>query len=338
MSFEIATSLRPQTLTRLEQLEAFEAEWLELWKTCPAATPFQSPAWLIPWWKHFGVGQLRCLAIRNENQLVGFAPIFIYQSSPSAPRQVLLIGTGISDYLDILAQPGFETAVANALIEFLEEQRGDWNVCDFQELKSDSILLSALCAREIFQLETQSLCPILALPDSIEQLGEIIPKHTLEKLSYYRRRIAKAGSMQIECASENTFSECFDALVRLHGQRWKSRGETGVLNPVADFHRDAAARLLSLGVLRLYALRLDRRIIGTLYSFAHRQCVYFYLNGFAPEFSRFSPGLLLIGHAIEEAVRNGFKIFDFLRGQEPYKYTWGAVDFASQRLVWKCGN
>jgi CelD/BcsL family acetyltransferase involved in cellulose biosynthesis len=36
--------------------------------------------------------------------------------------------------------------------------------------------------------------------------------------------------------------------------------------------------------------------------------------------------MILIGHAIEEAAREGARDFDFLRGQEAYKYEWGAQD------------
>jgi CelD/BcsL family acetyltransferase involved in cellulose biosynthesis len=52
----------------------------------------------------------------------------------------------------------------------------------------------------------------------------------------------------------------------------------------------------------------------------------FYLSGFDPQWAAFSPGVLLIAHAIEEAIREGQQEFDFLRGNEPYKYLWGAQD------------
>ena len=50
------------------------------------------------------------------------------------------------------------------------------------------------------------------------------------------------------------------------------------------------------------------------------------LAGFDPAFSKLSPGTLTIGHAIDQAIREGATEFDFLRGGEPYKYHWGAVD------------
>jgi CelD/BcsL family acetyltransferase involved in cellulose biosynthesis len=54
--------------------------------------------------------------------------------------------------------------------------------------------------------------------------------------------------------------------------------------------------------------------------------VYLYISGFDPALDRLSPGMLLVGHALEQAVNEGFATLDFLRGQEPYKYFWGAAD------------
>ncbi|MEN3355357.1 MAG: hypothetical protein V7640_3515, partial [Betaproteobacteria bacterium] len=112
-----------------------------------------------------------------------------------------------------------------------------------------------------------------------------------------------------------------------------TRGMGGVLcDPtVQQFHRAAASGLLSRGVLRMYALRLGGRIIGGYYGFQHARRAYAYLGGFDPEFERYSPGTVLIGHAIEEAIREQADEFDFLRGCEAYKYTWGATDRPNYR-------
>lgn len=41
-------------IRRMDQLEQLAPEWMSLWETDPQATPFQNPAWLIPWWHSFG--------------------------------------------------------------------------------------------------------------------------------------------------------------------------------------------------------------------------------------------------------------------------------------------
>jgi CelD/BcsL family acetyltransferase involved in cellulose biosynthesis len=95
---------------------------------------------------------------------------------------------------------------------------------------------------------------------------------------------------------------------------------------VQAFHRLAAPRLLALGLLRCHALRVDRRIVAVLHALADRGAAYLYLTGFEPNLHHPGLGTLMIGHAIEHTANEGLREFDFLRGREPYKYDWGAID------------
>ncbi len=45
------------------------------------------------------------------------------------------------------------------------------------------------------------------------------------------------------------------------------------------------------------------------------------------------PGSLLIARYVERAIATGRRRLDFLRGNEAYKYEWGAVDEPIQRLL-----
>src|SRR2546423_211750 len=60
-----------------------------------------------------------------------------------------------------------------------------------------------------------------------------------------------------------------------------------------------------------------------------------YLHGFDPAYEFESPGTILVGHAIEEAVREGAREFHFLRGRESYKYGWGARDRWNRRRTFR---
>src|ERR1700686_2718465 len=93
-------------LTTTQQLEAAEREWLELWRELPDATPFQSPMWLLPWWGHFGSNDLNAIATRDGGRLRALAPLYVIREDDESLG--LFLGTGISDYLDILgaAPPG----------------------------------------------------------------------------------------------------------------------------------------------------------------------------------------------------------------------------------------
>jgi CelD/BcsL family acetyltransferase involved in cellulose biosynthesis len=50
--------LKAEEVADTAGLEALRADWVDLWRRVPTATPFQSPAWLVPWWRVFDDGEL----------------------------------------------------------------------------------------------------------------------------------------------------------------------------------------------------------------------------------------------------------------------------------------
>jgi CelD/BcsL family acetyltransferase involved in cellulose biosynthesis len=88
-----------------EQLTAFVPAWRELWQSDPQATPFQSPEWLMPWWRQFGNKNLCCVAIDHGGKAIGFLPFYVYEDSAKRQRQLLPLGIGTTDYLDGVFAP-----------------------------------------------------------------------------------------------------------------------------------------------------------------------------------------------------------------------------------------
>jgi len=325
-------------LRRPEELEDWRAEWLSLWRRCPSATPFQTPAWLVAWWRHLGDGELCTLALRRSGRLVALAPLYARGTPGSARRRFLLLGSGASDRLDLLAEPGDARSAAAAALAWLSEHESP-ETCELEELPPSSGWLLAP-APEGWTAESERMpepSPRLALPTEPEGLEEKVPAHRLARLRQERRRAARAGALELRRAREHDVGEIGESFLRLHRARWRARGLPGVtsLPAVCAFLREALRELERMGALRLYALDLDRRTIGALLAFAAHGSVSFYLSGFDPRFAALSPGSLLVGHAIEESVREGAREFDFLRGAEPYKYRWGARDEWNHRRVFR---
>jgi CelD/BcsL family acetyltransferase involved in cellulose biosynthesis len=307
-------------------LEALAPAWHELWHRAPAATPFQSPAWLIPWWREVGRGQLRVLSARLDGRLVGLLPM--YQQDGSEGAKLLPLGIAISDYLDGLFEEGWEPEVADAVLRCLAA-RGDWRSCELHPLRAGTPLLKARippgCTDQVLAFEP---CLVLEVPPEARELSDVVPSRMRSNLRYFRRRAERAGRTSFETATEGTVSELLDALFRLHEARWQRREHPGVLADPAirRFHRTAAPLLLRAGLLRLHALRLDDRIAAVIYALFAKGRAYWYLSGFDPELGEISPGTLTLGHTIQHAIAEGAHEVDFLRGQERFKYLWGARD------------
>jgi glycosyltransferase involved in cell wall biosynthesis/CelD/BcsL family acetyltransferase involved in cellulose biosynthesis len=307
-------------------------EWAELWQRDPKATVFQRPEWIGPWITHLLGGQVCAAAVRSGGRLLALAPFFLWRDACGA-RVLSLMGAGTADYLDVLADGEARAQAAGALGAWLGEC-GLWDRCEWGELRPDSLLrqLPAVAGTVVTE-QAQEVCPGLPLAGAgAGATVAAIPAGTWRKVAYARRHAARAAQLRIEEVTPATLDATFDQLEILHQRRWSERGGGALAEArVRAFHREAAGRLLAQDALMMPLLHLEGEVAAVLYGFHDRGACRYYLGGFDPALARFSPGSLLIAHAIEEAGRRGATTFDFLRGAEPYKYTWGATD--SVRLV-----
>ena len=143
-----------------------------------------------------------------------------------------------------------------------------------------------------------------------------------------RHRAERAGGWTVETAEPGTVQDCLAELIRLHQARWTAQGETGVLDSpaVLAFHRQAAPALLAAGVLRLRILRFAGTVAAAILALLAPGRIFFYLSGFDEAHAFVSPGTLLLGEMLEQAMAEGRTEAHFLRGRESYKYAWGGVD------------
>jgi CelD/BcsL family acetyltransferase involved in cellulose biosynthesis len=313
-------------ITTTEELAALAPAWDELWRRTPSATPFQSPHWLMPWFERFGSGgELAVIASRNgDGSLDTLAPLYILRDEDSDESLGMFLGTGISDYLDQLGDGDVLPSLASLNCQM-------W---DLQQLSpASAILASALPDGLSENVEDQEPCPRLPIDGAGAELEHLVSTHFRKKIRYYRRAMARGAAVTVESATAENLDDSLTALFALHAARWQRRGMPGVLadETTQAFHRDVARRLLGAGALRMYATRRDDRIVAVFYGFAHGDTVYYYLSGYEPELEKLSIGTLIVAHALEEAVRDGAKTFDFLRGAEEYKYSWGATDRMNRR-------
>jgi CelD/BcsL family acetyltransferase involved in cellulose biosynthesis len=103
--------------------------------------------------------------------------------------------------------------------------------------------------------------------------------------------------------------------------------------PVRGFLGETTRAFAASGRLRGVRLELDGRLVAVFHGLLERGRLFAYLCGFDPAFAAASPGAVLLAHVAEEAIREGARALDLLRGRERYKYDWGAVDRAAVRRV-----
>jgi len=332
------------------------ADWRRTAQASPQATVFQTWEWTEAWWQHHGGGgkRFRGLAFAEGGERVGFAALFL--PGAAAPLRTLrLAGTGGSDYLDIVAAPGHEAAVATAFFGWLAANRRAWDWADFQQVRPGAVLASCCCPTEgegsgsgaaaaatappaglRAECWPGETCPFLALPPGDwEAFRKTLGKKLRQNIGYYERALEKQFRAEYRVATAETLAADLEAFFALHQARWQRRWMPGAFaaEGARRFHADVAARLLAAGMLRLHTLLLDGQVRAAIYCFQKGERCYYYLGGFDPELARLSVGTVLTARAIRHAIESDRATeFDFLRGDEPYKYRWGAQDRHNRRV------
>src|SRR5262249_42280859 len=156
-----------------------------------------------------------------------------------------------------------------------------------------------------------------------------------------RNAARRRGEMAVVVGDADNSEALLEDLVRLHTSAWKRGGKAGVFGDkrMKEFHAAALPGLMAPELAGLYALIMGGATVAAYYGVHDRGRAYAYLQGFDPDYASESPGTILVAHAIEQAIKDGAREFHFLRGDEAYKYQWGAAERRNQmRLFTREGS
>jgi CelD/BcsL family acetyltransferase involved in cellulose biosynthesis len=317
-------------------LAALAPEWHTLLDRAADPTPFQSYEWQASCWRHVGKGRLWVLAARDNGVLCGLMPLCISRYRGTFLRQVRFLGAPLSDFQEILAARGQETAVRDLFLSHLSRHAHRWDLCDFaDQRKGTSLTVGEMPPRLASLLLHHRVCPFIPLAGSWDEFVGRLSKNTRTNLGRRRRQVVKQFKAEYDQATSATLPEALTELFALHNARWRKRGVSGAFADakVQALHRDVAAQFVARGWLRLHRLRLDGVTRAAFYCFQLGERVYYYLSGFDLEYSKYSLGNVLMAQAIETAIKDGAREFDFLRGDETYKFAWNASERETLRLI-----
>ncbi|HUT15535.1 MAG TPA: GNAT family N-acetyltransferase [Anaerolineae bacterium] len=346
----------------LESLVSLQPEWDTLLQRSATNVIFLTWAWQRAWWNAFGSGKdLRVLALRDGNgHLEAIVSLFVQETppAPSSPlpdlngerpldtpagtrqRTVYLIGgTEVSDYLDVIAPAVLTPEVCATFLDVLASMN-DWHVLDLRPLPAGSPTVSAVvesCRARGWDVHqtTEDVCPVFALPHTwAEYLSQRLNKKQRHEL---RRKIHRAEQRTaVEwhwVDNPDTLSEGLDIFFRLHKASDPGK-DVFMDDQMLGFFSEVAQVALEKGWLRLSLLRFDGHPVASYLCFDYRNDRLVYNSGFDPSAYRdLSPGIVLLGYLIKDAIQSGCRSFDFLRGDERYKYSFGAKDTEVLRLV-----
>jgi CelD/BcsL family acetyltransferase involved in cellulose biosynthesis len=320
---------------------ALKPEWNELLHRSCCDTLFLTWEWQSTWWKHLGDGDLQLLGLRDgdDGRLVGIAPLF--RAEMDNGRSVInMVGCrDVSDYLDLIVELGQEDTVYRAVLDYLEDEAPAWDIVDLCNIPQNSLTFVRL--RELAEdrgyqtlVEVEDVCPIIDLPATWDDyLKSLDKKQRHEVRRKLRRADAEAEPRFVIVGPEHDLQAEMEAFVELHQKSAPEKDE--FMDPqMQGFFLDVAQVLQAQGWLQLAFVEMHGEKAAALLNFDYGDAILVYNSGYDPDqFRHLSPGIIVTARCIEYAINLARAKFDFLRGDEVYKYRFGAQDTEVRRLL-----
>lgn len=298
--------------------------------------------WQSAWWASYSPGELWVLAVyTDENVLVGIAPWFI-ETQASGERVVRSVGcVEVTDYLSVIVHVDHTVEVYTAIADYLQSHTDQFDVLSLCNIPSTSELLKGfreiLEARDVsVEVVLQEVCPVITLPDTFPEYVQNLDKKQRHELRRKMRKIDGLGadvSWYIVGKDDDLEAEMrnFLALMRSASE------EKGVFlddpQNVVFFER-VVPLMQQNGWLQLSFIKLQDEYAAAYLSFSYNNRLLVYNSGLdATVGGTLSPGIVLLGYLIRDAIAARYTHFDFLRGDEEYKYQMGAENTEIMNLT-----
>ncbi|MDJ0975631.1 MAG: GNAT family N-acetyltransferase [Planctomycetota bacterium] len=330
----------PAPLVVLEDpaaLATLAKDWDALLEASRSPSLFLTSTWVTTWWEVFGQGgALHVVCVRSDaGELIGVAPFFVrtgVEGLPAPLRVLMLIGQQgdtLAEELDVIARPGAEAEVAEAVSKHLIAcGASTWDAIWFERVRADSAVMphiEAALAGSGLEVERRNAQPsaYLPLPDSMEALTGALSKNFRRQLRNARNRLGREGDVALRFAGVDvTVEEAMATLVRLHRERWGPDDGSFDTDAYVRFHQALSLRLFDEDRLMLVLLTLDGTPIAARYDFLYGERIWCFQGGWDPAYERMRVGTLLTADVLEWGIENGYVEYAFLSGDDPYKRRW----------------
>jgi CelD/BcsL family acetyltransferase involved in cellulose biosynthesis len=314
-------------------IEINPQEWNDLLKESVNDTPFLRYEYQHAWWEHRGGGEwkraeLVLVTARENEKLIGIAPLFI--SNYDGQSVLLLNGSiEISDYLDLIVRMDDHARFLTGLLDFLVSALPDsWRGLDWYNLPDSSPTLAALKAESaqrgwVHHEEMYRPTPRIALNgDFDEYLGRVEKKQRHEIRRKMRRAEESGRGVRWFISDMADIEAEIDSFL---GLMEHDQGKAGFLHePMRAQMRAVIRAAHENGWLWLAFLEADGQRIAAYLNFDYNNKLWGYNAGVNRDFMDLSPGWVLLGHVLQWCCENKRYEFDFMRGDEEYKYRFGA--------------
>jgi len=325
--------------TKRAEFLDLQSDWDRIFHENARHSPFLSWGWVDAWLRHIArVHELRIIYWRDAGGITQYIlplhrPRNRFGFGSGSTMLVCSYGLDSSDNLGCLCVPELEDQSSELTADAI----------DYFFDRSDSISLRFLDSTGSFpwrlqeamqssgrkiKIRPDSTCPTAVLPASWDEFLRQLSSNFRSQVRRSYKQVGGDGQPKFRFV-DPTESESFATeLIRLNRSRIRAKGRTSSLESdgFRNFLSEVIPYLASQGISWMDTIERDGEVLGAALNFVHGDTVYFYMGGFDDKASKIRPGTALFALVIQRGIERGHSRYDFLRGDELYKYRWSATD------------
>jgi CelD/BcsL family acetyltransferase involved in cellulose biosynthesis len=326
----------------VEEATAVHSDWGALLAASGQGNPFLTPEWQIPWARHFTEpGELQILLVHNGDELVAIAPLYrrVTRVGPLRFARTRLLGSGggsvLTELPQIVSLPEWHRRSMRLIVAHVmgAEPRSDWvelTLAPTQGWLEPEWIPESVGPPAVVMASGVAATVVVALPTAHEALQSQLKPSLRRSIRRGRNRLARAG---IDCSFEvvdqpgESLRQAVDRLVSLHRARAQvadhvAHADSFAHPDEAGFLHEAAQGMAALGQLKICSLVTSTTTIATVLVLRVNGSAYFSVSGTDPDYWEFGPMTLLLRECLDDAIANGDRSANLLRGPNYAKLRW----------------
>ena len=321
-----------------ESLANYKDSWNALLSQSASHVPFLTFEYQQTWWRTRGGGewpqesQLLIVTAFRDEKLVGIAPLFHTRNILGKPALMLVGAVEVSDFLDFIVNPeDLQPFIHGVIDSLLQVDIPAWELLDLHNILEDSPTLAPLqseAEKRNWTYEKIHLqpSPYIPLPGDFEAYLSQIDKKQRHEIRRKLRNVKQSLAEDDLYFTEDPQKVEPDVQTFIEMMAQDPNKKDFLTGPMRQHIHNTARVAFEKGWLQLAFFTLDGEKAAANMSFIFNNRLWLYNSGWDWDYRDYSPGWVLLAYMIEWATENGIQEFDFMRGNETYKYKFGGID------------
>ena len=335
--------LTTDIITDWDTVESMKHEWNGLLLASKTTTVFLTFEWLSSWMHTLGREvQPFIIVLKYDGIIVAIAPLALTKVIKVGISLKILefIGASMADYSDfIISENRFE--YLKIIFDCILYHKEKWDYVELSNITEDSP--NWLPLQEVIEyslltsmVTRSSICPYVLLDKPIDDYFKLRPKALSYDIRRGEQRLREMGELKYEALRDvDSASAALSDFLKMLERREQATERSNALSAEERLYGFFSSLLKDVAAFKnvhFSRISLNDQAIAYHFGFVDHDKIYWYKPTFDPHYAPYSPGKIMIKEAMSDALVAGLKEFDFLLGNEPYKFQWTSLQRSNHKI------